>query len=74
MKRERAEVAELEAHVSALEKQQATTRENFVRKDDEIEELKKKIITRRGGARVCFDGFHAVMLIISAGTDSAESR
>ncbi|KAG8902648.1 kinetochore-associated Ndc80 complex subunit spc25 [Tulasnella sp. 403] len=48
VKRERAEVAELEAHVAALEKQQATTRENFVRKDDEIEELKKKIITRRG--------------------------
>ncbi|KAG8944797.1 hypothetical protein FRC04_001535 [Tulasnella sp. 424] len=48
VKRERAEVAELEAHVLSLEKQQANTTENFHRKEEEIEELKKDIFRRKG--------------------------
>ncbi|KAG8908684.1 kinetochore-associated Ndc80 complex subunit spc25 [Tulasnella sp. 417] len=48
VKRERAEVAELEAHVLSLEKQQANTTETFHRKEEEIEELKKDIFRRKG--------------------------
>lgn len=49
MARERAEVVELEGHVISLEKQQASTADDFARKEDEIEEMKKKIIVRKGG-------------------------
>lgn len=42
-------MAELEAHVLSLEKQQANTTETFHRKEEEIEELKKDIFRRKGG-------------------------
>ncbi|KAG9001106.1 kinetochore-associated Ndc80 complex subunit spc25 [Tulasnella sp. JGI-2019a] len=48
VKHERAEILELEGHVASLEKQKANTEEEIARREDDIQEVKKKIISRKG--------------------------